>query len=521
MQKPSPLLIAVFAIATLADSACGSDYVTDFSSFTLGEMNGKQGWIVSDPTANAGAIIGIGGPWGSRCASLGYVAPILNDHVYLSHAATTPLVGRANASFSVLFQVVDSDSGYGGGSEARDTFGFRLENAAGANLFSFFLTPFDQDPTPENDTAFHKFSWSTGDATPTAALAPLAAREAFAYTFKIAFAPSGVNDVSFIADINGDSFSGMLTGMAGEMIGEFGAFWIPLNGARAPGSNFLIFDNVSLVTKPLAVTGEQYGDFTYTSDGAAVTIIGYTGAGGAVAIPATINSLPVTKLWNSLFSGQTGLTRITIPDGVTSIGSSAFAGCTGLTSVTLPGSAINLGNFAFSGCTNLASVTLTTGVASIGANAFENCIRLTNVTFPASVTYLGRSAFAGCASLTGAFFMGNIPGAGLDVFSPAGSVTVYYLPGTHGWGGSFSGRPAVLWNPVVQTGDGSFGVGTNGFGFNITGTANIPIVVEASTTLASGSWLPLRTLSLTNGWCYFSDPDSADYPARFYRVRSP
>jgi hypothetical protein len=62
---------------------------------------------------------------------------------------------------------------------------------------------------------------------------------------------------------------------------------------------------------------------------------------------------------------------------------------------------------------------------------------------------------------------------------------------------------------------------TNGFGFNLTGTTNIPIVVEACTNLANSAWSPLQTCTLTNGSLYFSDPQWTNYPARFYRFRSP
>jgi hypothetical protein len=89
------------------------------------------------------------------------------------------------------------------------------------------------------------------------------------------------------------------------------------------------------------------------------------------------------------------------------------------------------------------------------------------------------------------------------------------------WGLTFAGLPAVLWNPQVQTSDGSFGVRTNRFGFNITGTTNIPIVVEACTNLTSPVWTTLQSCNLTNGSLYFSDPQWTNYPSRFYRIRSP
>ena len=107
------------------------------------------------------------------------------------------------------------------------------------------------------------------------------------------------------------------------------------------------------------------------------------------------------------------------------------------------------------------------------------------------------------------------------MFVGADNATVYYLPGTTGWGTTFGGRPAVLWNPLVQTSDASFGVRTNRFGFTITGASNLVIVVEASTNLANPVWAPVGTNTLTGGSSYFSDPQWTNHPARFYRLRSP
>jgi hypothetical protein len=97
------------------------------------------------------------------------------------------------------------------------------------------------------------------------------------------------------------------------------------------------------------------------------------------------------------------------------------------------------------------------------------------------------------------------------------------LPGTTGWGdfSAKTGFPVVLWNPLIQTGDGSFGFSNNQFGFNLTGTANIPIMVEACTDLVAGVWTPVQTLTLNSGRFYFSDPQWTNYPARYYRINSP
>jgi hypothetical protein len=102
--------------------------------------------------------------------------------------------------------------------------------------------------------------------------------------------------------------------------------------------------------------------------------------------------------------------------------------------------------------------------------------------------------------------------------------TVYYLPGTTGWGPTSAERPTAPWvlpNPVILDFGPSFGIQTNRFGFIISWATNVPVVVEACTELAQGPWLPVSTNAIPDGWSYFSDPQWANYPSRFYRVRSP
>ena len=92
-----------------------------------------------------------------------------------------------------------------------------------------------------------------------------------------------------------------------------------------------------------------------------------------------------------------------------------------------------------------------------------------------------------------AFGEGNAPNVSPTAFDSNDSVIFYYLAGTTGWSSPFDGFTALLWNPQAQTSDGRFGVQANQFGFNITGTTNIPIVVEASTNLSCG-WVPLQSI---------------------------
>jgi hypothetical protein len=125
-----------------------------------------------------------------------------------------------------------------------------------------------------------------------------------------------------------------------------------------------------------------------------------------------------------------------------------------------------------------------------------------------------------CDNLTGVYFKGNAPAVALDAFL-GDKATVYHLPGTTGWGASYDGLPTVVWNPQAQLAGDSFGVRTNKFGFAITGSSNITVLVEASTDLAKPDWSALSTITLTGGSSYFSDPQWTNYPSRYYRLRSP
>ena len=149
--------------------------------------------------------------------------------------------------------------------------------------------------------------------------------------------------------------------------------------------------------------------YTFTTNTGAITITGYTGPGGAVTIPGTINGLPVTSIGGSAFGNNINLTSVTIPDGVTNIGGYAFFFCTNLSSVTLPNSVTGIGSYAFKSCTSLTSVPIPTSVTNIGDGAFFFCTSLTSITIPNSVNFIGDNAFSYCSSLTAIIVDTNNP----------------------------------------------------------------------------------------------------------------
>ena len=78
---------------------------------------------------------------------------------------------------------------------------------------------------------------------------------------------------------------------------------------------------------------EQEGDFEYSIKDNNAIITKYTGAGGALTIPSTMNKLTVTGIAANAFIGRKTLTSVSVPDGITSIGDIAFGDCEKLAKV--------------------------------------------------------------------------------------------------------------------------------------------------------------------------------------------
>ncbi len=114
-----------------------------------------------------------------------------------------------------------------------------------------------------------------------------------------------------------------------------------------------------------------------------------------VVIPKTIKGTAVTKIGFCSFGcgwgGQTGLTSVVIPEGVTVIGADSFINNSSLTKVTFPSTLQEIGSEAFLS-THLSSISLPEGLTKIGDNNFWGS-SFTNIVIPSSVMELGSEAF--------------------------------------------------------------------------------------------------------------------------------
>ena len=177
---------------------------------------------------------------------------------------------------------------------------------------------------------------------------------------------------------------------------------------------------------------------------------------GDISIPTTLGDCLVTSIRSYAFYDCSGLTSITIPDGVTSIGESAFVGCSGLKKVhisnlaawcgisfadsranpyiyahklflnneeisnlVVPDGVTSIGSYAFSGCSGLTSITIPDSVTSIGTSAFNGCSGLTSLRVLNGDTTIERGTFSGCSKLTDIEIPQCVCATNLSVFFPS------------------------------------------------------------------------------------------------------
>ena len=322
-------------------------------------------------------------------------------------------------------------------------------------------------------------------------------------------------------------------------------FIIPDNVTNIGDQAFEYCESVTAIDIPKTVHNVGSSAFAWCTGLAGATIDAANIGNGAFWNSGLINAAigsSVTNIGDQAFGFNSGLTAITVDalnSFYSSLGGVLFnkdqttiiefpAGKTG--SYTVPDSVTSIESNAFEYCFGLAKVTIGNGVTNIGYRAYYQCTGLTNAIIGNSVTDIADEAFNYCMALTGVYFEGNAPGLGGGWvfgygFIPPTTICLFYR-GPPGGDQCFGGRPTGLWNPQAQIADGSFGVLNNQFGFNITGSSNLVIVVEASTDLSNPAWIPVGTNTLstfvgTNGTSYFSDPEWANYLNRFYRFRSP
>ena len=213
-------------------------------------------------------------------------------------------------------------------------------------------------------------------------------------------------------------------------------------------------------------------------DAESVKVIKWDRVGDSVTIPVTVSNNGVTYKVSSLttnngklFQHQENLKSINIEAKVTTLANSMFSGCSGLTEVTLPDTLEIVPIGAFQGCTNLTSITLPQNVKEIGASAFEKS-GLETIVIPSGVTKIQTSTFANCSNLQTISGLENVNSIGEKAFYQCTSLST--IEGLHqlktidtqaffqcaetGIGGIGIKEIDIDWSKVESIGEKAFGI---------------------------------------------------------------
>lgn len=167
-----------------------------------------------------------------------------------------------------------------------------------------------------------------------------------------------------------------------------------------------------LTVIPASALGGTIGgnNMTWTLDEAGVLTVSGMGAVNdfssateepwdKAAVKTLVVSAGTTYISTYAFAECTNLSAVTLPEGLTNIAANAFNGDESLTGITFPSTVTSIGDAAFQG-TGLTSVTIPNGVTDIPENFCYDCTSLTSVTFHEGITSIAQYAFASCGALT-------------------------------------------------------------------------------------------------------------------------
>ena len=190
------------------------------------------------------------------------------------------------------------------------------------------------------------------------------------------------------------------------------SFTVPNTVTSIGNSAFTTCSALTSVTIPSSVTNIGYATFSTCSNLTSVSIYG-----------------SISNLGTYMFYQCTRLKSFTIPPSVTNIGTYAFAS-TGLTALTIPNGVTNIDGLVFLSNTTLKSLVLPSSMRRINDNTFNAMNGLTSITIPDTITYVGDSAFYQCNSLKSVIIPTGVTYVGTSAFFQCGSLTSVTLPDT-------------------------------------------------------------------------------------------
>ena len=128
---------------------------------------------------------------------------------------------------------------------------------------------------------------------------------------------------------------------------------------------------------------------------------------------------------------ESGLTNITLPDGLLAIEESAFRKCANLGDIVLPDRLTSIGTYCFEECDKLGTVTFGSGLTQIPTYAFNLCQSLEKVELPYRMQTVAANAFTNCTSLKEVTVPRSTTSIATNSFSYPKKMTIYGISGTY------------------------------------------------------------------------------------------
>ena len=175
-----------------------------------------------------------------------------------------------------------------------------------------------------------------------------------------------------------------------------------------------------------AQSGGNYS-VALNDDSTGVVITAYNGTASEVAIPVTLEGLPVKVIGKEAFRNKTTITKLVIPRGVVEIGEGAFSGCRNIATVTLPDTLKKIGAHAFDSC-SLTTVSIPTGCTDLGEGVFTNCTSLKTMVLPRDLAHIPANMFLGCEALNPVTMPATIKSIGSKAFADCKALATFNVP---------------------------------------------------------------------------------------------
>ena len=195
----------------------------------------------------------------------------------------------------------------------------------------------------------------------------------------------------------------------------------------------LLSDNLQLLGEIVAIEGSKEDWNIEDKEDGTIKLTGYKKEKkGEIQIPNIIDGKFVTEI-GTIFSSETGITSINIPEGIEIIGAKAFFGCTGLKcKIIFPSSLKEIGESAFYQCSGIQgdlNSIVEQGIKT-GKNAFYKCggmtgnIKVLIDTLGDDVVEIEENQFSGFSGLTGTLKIPErITKIGANAFSKCSGLT--------------------------------------------------------------------------------------------------